>query len=247
MTSVMAGPVDEAKPGAKRRMRKKVGPELAEAGVDAVAAPADGAEAPPPPRRRKGRRSRIAEPAPALSAPSAGAPPASDPLAEHLARAAAFAERGSHADAADAYATLAAEHPNHLRALLGLSTVLAAQGKYEAAEKELRRALKVAPDDPEVHHLLGSTLFKRGVYPAAVASLRRAIELDRSNVAAHVVLGEALNQLAESDAAIQVLEEALRLQPSAKAYYAMGIALDRKGSFDRAAEMYRLSRDVARR
>ena len=40
---------------------------------------------------------------------------------------------------------------------------------------------------------------------------------------------------------------AVQLSPeNGKAYYAMGIAYDRKGNHDRAAEMYRLSREVAK-
>jgi tetratricopeptide (TPR) repeat protein len=74
------------------------------------------------------------------------------------------------------------------------------------------------------------------------------VELDPDLGAAYVLLGEALNQMAESDAAIEVLEAAVRIQPeSSKAYYAMGIAYDRKGNPERAAEMYRLSREVGAR
>ena len=93
---------------------------------------------------------------------------------------------------------------------------------------------------------LPSTL--RGNYAAAAATLRRAVDLDRDSGTAYLLLGEALNQMADSDGAIEVLEEAVRIQPeNGKAYYAMGIAYDRKGKPDRAAEMYRLSREVAGR
>ncbi len=74
------------------------------------------------------------------------------------------------------------------------------------------------------------------------------MELDPSCGAAYMVLGEALNQMAESDQAIEALENATRLHPeNARAYWAMGIAYDRKGNPDRAAEMYRMSRDVGGR
>jgi len=107
---------------------------------------------------------------------------------------------------------------------------------------------RLAPDSPEVHLQLGSTLYRRGNYAAAAATLRRAVELDRDSGTAFLLLGEALNQMADSDGAIEVLEEAVRIQPeNGKAYYAMGIAYDRKGNPDRAAEMYRLSREVAGR
>ena len=82
-----------------------------------------------------------------------------------------------HADAADAFAAVAAAQPDNLRAAAGLGAVLFAQGKYDAAEKELRRAQKLAPDSVEVHYQLGSTLYKKGVYAAAATALRRAVEL----------------------------------------------------------------------
>jgi tetratricopeptide (TPR) repeat protein len=187
-------------------------------------------------RAPKRARSAVADPA------------AEQAVAERLERAEALAESGAHAEAAEAFAAIVTLRPDSVRALLGAGTALAAQGKYEAAEKELRRAEKLAPDDAAVHLQLGSALLKRGNYPAAATSLRRAVELDPDTGPAYVLLGEALNQMAESDAAIEVLETAVRIQPeSSKAYYAMGIAYDRKGNHERAAEMYRLSREVASR
>jgi Flp pilus assembly protein TadD len=54
--------------------------------------------------------------------------------------------------------------------------------------------------------------------------------------------------MAESDQAIEALENATRILPeNSRAYYAMGIAYDRKGKPERAAEMYRMSREVAAR
>ena len=54
--------------------------------------------------------------------------------------------------------------------------------------------------------------------------------------------------MAESDQALEALETATRIQPeNSRAYWAMGIAYDRKGKPDRAAEMYRMSREVGGR
>jgi tetratricopeptide (TPR) repeat protein len=164
------------------------------------------------------------------------------------ARAEALMEQGSHAGAAEAYAALLAASPDDVRALLGAGAALTAVSRYDAAEKELRRALRLAPDLSDVHHQLGVVLFKRGVYAAAAVELRRAVELDPGCGPAYLVLGEALNQLAESDQALEALETATRIQPeNSRAYWAMGIAYDRKGKPDRAAEMYRMSRDVGGR
>ena len=102
---------------------------------------------------------------------------------------------------------------DNLRAALGLGSALAAQGRYDAAEKELRRALKLAPDATEVNYQLGYTLYKKGVYAAAATQLRRAVDLDPDHGAAFLVLGEALNQMAESDAAIDALESSISTFP----------------------------------
>lgn len=183
-----------------------------------------------------GAAGREAEPAEAAAGPSP------------YARAEALVEQGSHAEAAEAYAALLAASPDDVRALLGAGAALTALSRYDAAEKELRRALRLAPDLADVHHQLGLVLFKRGVYAAAATELRRAVELDPGCGPAYVVLGEALNQLAESDQALEALENAARIQPeNSRAYWAMGIAYDRKGKHDRAAEMYRLSREVGGR
>lgn len=174
-------------------------------------------------------------------------PDAPAPTTPRLARAAALAAQGHYSEAADAYTQAAAGHPEDVAVLLGLGAALVQLGRYEPAERELRRALRLAPDVPEVRLQLGLTLYKRGNYLAAAAELRRAIELNPS-APAYLTLGEALNQMSEPDAAIQALEHAVRLQPeNGKAFYAMGIAYDRKGQSDRAAEMYRLSREAGAR
>ena len=73
-------------------------------------------------------------------------------------------------------------------------------------------------------------------------------ELDRDHVPAAVTLGEALNHTGESEAAVEALEHAIALQPdNSRAFYALGIAYDRKGQPERAAEMYRRSREVGGR
>jgi Flp pilus assembly protein TadD len=166
------------------------------------------------------------------------------PLAE---RAATLAAQGLLPQALDAYTEAAAEQPDDVGVLLGLGQTLVHLGQYEAAERELRRALRLAPEQLDVRYQLGLTLFKRGNYAAAASELRRTTELEPS-AAGFMVLGESLNQMGDPDGAIEALEQVARLQPeNGKAFYAMGIAYDRKGQFERAAKMYRLSREVAAR
>jgi tetratricopeptide (TPR) repeat protein len=166
-----------------------------------------------------------------------------DPHAEAAARAA----QGDLAGAAALYGAAAGRNPEDVAALLGLGNAMLGLGQYENAEREIRRALRLAPERPEVHLQLGLACLKRGVYATAVVSLRRTVELEPRCAPAYVALGEALNQMNEPGAAIEALEQALRLEPSARAYYALGIAFDRQGEPERAGEMYRRSHEVTAR
>jgi tetratricopeptide (TPR) repeat protein len=158
--------------------------------------------------------------------------------------AARLAEQGEFAAAAERYAGIVASAPGDVGALLGLAGTLVALGRYEPAEREIRRALRLTPDSAEVNLQLGITLFKRASYPAAAAALRRTLELDPECMPAHLLLGEALNQMGEPQAAIESLENAIRIEPTAKAFYALGIAHDRAGQPERAGQMYRRSREL---
>jgi tetratricopeptide (TPR) repeat protein len=173
----------------------------------------------------------------AVSAGAAG------PHEEANARAVA----GDYHGAVQLYRAAADDDPDDVPALLGLGAALLALGQYDAAEKEIRRALKVAPERSDVHLQLGLALYKRALYPGAALAFRRTVELDPDCTQAYLLLGESHNQLGEPDDAIAALEQVVRAGPHARAFYALGIAYDRKGQPERAAEMYRRSREVAGR
>lgn len=176
------------------------------------------------------------------AAPSAG------PGAARLARAAAAAAAGAHQEALEHYHAALAADPANVDAMLGIGNEHLALSQYDAAEKEYRKALRLSANHPEVNYQLGLTLHRRGVYAGAAQQLRRVIEIDPEHVMAHIVMGEALNQAGDIDGAIDALETAVALNPqSGRAYYALGIAYDRKSQHERAAEMYRRSREVGGR
>ncbi|HEV7930010.1 MAG TPA: tetratricopeptide repeat protein [Nitrosospira sp.] len=63
--------------------------------------------------------------------------------------------------------------------------------KDEDAEKALRQAVKLKPDDTEYQTELGDILIKLAQYPEAVGVLKKAIELDPDNLAALDLLEDA--------------------------------------------------------
>jgi tetratricopeptide (TPR) repeat protein len=183
----------------------------------------------------------VADQEPVTAAPEEGER-ADDPRRSEAAR---LLQAGSHDEAAERYEALLERSPEDLELILGLASALIPLGRFETAEKELKRAQRIAPRRPEVYYLMGLTYQRRGNYNATVESMRRVVELDDAHGSAYQVLGEALNQLARPNEALEALERAVALSPeNGRAYYGMGIAYDRLAKPERAAEMYRKAREV---
>lgn len=122
----------------------------------------------------------------------------------------------------------------------------AALGRFDVAEKELRRLLRLQPEHAAAHGHLGMVAFRRGLYTEAEVYLKRALQLDPELAAGYFYRGEALNQIGQVDEALEMLERAVQLDPAnARAYYVMGIVYDKKARPEEANAMYRKSREVA--
>ena len=79
------------------------------------------------------------------------------------------------------------------------SFVLESEGDLPQAERVLREALDVEPDDSATRSNLGRVLLRQGRYAEAVDHLQRAAELSPSSVSARRALAEA-RRLAGLDA-----------------------------------------------
>lgn len=135
--------------------------------------------------------------------------------------------------------------PEDLDLIVELANANIALRRFDAAERDLRRALRFQPDHAEVHLALGVISFRRGLYAQAEQELRRALELNSESANAYFYRGEALNQLSRVDEALDMLLRATQLQPdNARAYYVMGILYDKKSRSQEAAAMYRKAREV---
>ncbi|MCX6339523.1 MAG: tetratricopeptide repeat protein [Candidatus Aureabacteria bacterium] len=77
---------------------------------------------------------------------------------------------------------LIADSPGYGPAHLLLGKLFYETGKFHAAEIELRSAVRLCPDDPEAHRLLGESLSKQGGYnrhAEAVEEFQKALLLER--------------------------------------------------------------------
>lgn len=135
--------------------------------------------------------------------------------------------------------------PDNVDLIVDLANIEIGLRRFDAAERELRRAVRFQPENAQVHLALGVISFRRGLYSQAEQELRRALELDPQSADAYFYRGESLNQLSRVDEAIDMLLRATQLDPSnARAYYVMGILYDKKSRPQEAAAMYRKAREV---
>lgn len=127
------------------------------------------------------------------------------------------------------------------------ATILSGRLRYDDAERELRRAQKLKPDDTGVLLQQGILACRRAKWREAVEPLERVARHDPLSGQAHFYLGEALSKLDRLGEALEAYHRASELEPDNwRAFKGVGIVLDRLGRPAEAAEYYRRARDGQR-
>lgn len=128
------------------------------------------------------------------------------------------------------------------------AAVLAALGRFAAAQRDLLGVLEAQPDDREALVSLGTLLSRKGLWGEATVRLGRAVALDPALAPAWYHLGEALNHLDDLPGALAAYERAAALDPrNPKAFHGQGVVLDRMHRPADATVRYRRAREVAGR
>ncbi len=86
--------------------------------------------------------------------------------------------------------------------------------KLEEAEKALNRAMKLAPNHPEVLYVLGVLDLKKREWTKAQSVLEKATQMDPNSARAFAALGMALCNQGKYAEAIPPLEKAVQLNPA---------------------------------
>lgn len=140
---------------------------------------------------------------------------------DHLARRGAEAARG--------YADVVAAYPDEPWVRYAHGVFLLRSGD-ESGLDELRRAVRLKPDNVTAHLEIAFELLTRRDYAGARESATKAVELAPALFAGHNALGRALVELGELEAGIRELEEAARLAPeSYETHFALARAYARAG------------------
>ena len=112
---------------------------------------------------------------------------------------------------------------------------MAKKGEPDLAITEFRVAIKIAPNDPEIHTALGSALRQKGATEAAREELQLAAKLTKQKrdfEAAATAVQTGMQRLNEGriEAAVERFQAAIKLNPDyALAHYQLSLAYRKKG------------------
>ena len=121
------------------------------------------------------------------------------------------------------------------KAQINHGTALLAQGKPDEALQALSEALKINPNDEDVHYDLGLVLTRLGRTAEAIEQYQQSLKIFPRYVEAHNNLGNLLMRAGRNDEAIQHFEQALQIMPDfASAHNNLGTALERAGRTNEA-------------
>jgi tetratricopeptide (TPR) repeat protein len=133
-----------------------------------------------------------------------------------LGRAELLLRMGELDQAIDQYEVAVKRWPDSALSLNALGYTLADRtDEYRQAEKLIRKAIKLDPENPAIIDSLGWVLYKLGRHEEALVELERAYEMfDDPEVAAHIV--EVLAAMEREDEALEILEKAEEKTPDSK-------------------------------
>jgi tetratricopeptide (TPR) repeat protein len=127
---------------------------------------------------------------------------------------------------------------NPLSATL-LGSLLATEGKYDAAIPFYRRALSYSPGFPEAHFYLGHAFDQQGKLDEAIAEYQKAVWFKPIEEQTHIRLGVALAKQQKLEEATAQYEAALKANPeSAVAHNNLAKLLHSQGRLDDAILHY---------
>ena len=105
--------------------------------------------------------------------------------------------------------------PDNATALNNYGYMLAELGeRLDEAEKMIRKALKIRPNEPAFWDSLGWVYFQRGEYKKALQWVEKAVKAQRNDAELRYHLGMIYWKLGEREKALRELREAVRINPN---------------------------------
>ncbi len=116
-------------------------------------------------------------------------------------------------DEATLWRDAVSKSPDKLRPHINLGTILTDKGEFDAAIKELQRALSINFYSTEAHYALGIAYHDKGELDAAIQEFMETLKIMPDYKDTHNILGVALARSGKIDAAIREFHEELRKNP----------------------------------
>ena len=139
--------------------------------------------------------------------------------------------------AAAKFAEAHAADPKSAIPMLNEGIALLYLQKLPEAEKTLRQAATMAPDNPRTWYNLGLTEMDEANPKGAIEDMRKVLAIDPNDADAHYFVGSLDMTLGDPNGAIVEFQAALKLQPRhASAEFGLARALQRAGRTDEAHE-----------
>ncbi len=113
----------------------------------------------------------------------------------------------------------AAENRIQVRTLLNDAVNLRSQGRFPQAIQALRKALALQPENPNLHHELGTTFLMFGQWENARIELIETVRYDPNDADAHNALGFADEKLGDIKDAVVQYRDAMQLDPQDDSYH----------------------------
>lgn len=138
----------------------------------------------------------------------------------------------------------AADRTNGLekaRALENMGTSLVLQNRYRAALEQFMKAVKIDPENPELHHNLALVYQELGEYNLSLQHFQKALALNPHFPEALNNMGVLYVQLKEWDRALQCFQDAaddILYKTPYFAYHNIGSVYFHKGQYLKAIENY---------
>ncbi|MEL7234204.1 MAG: tetratricopeptide repeat protein, partial [Chloroflexota bacterium] len=157
-----------------------------------------------------------------------------DPLAD----AEALLEEGEFEDAVEAYTEILDGDEENVDALIGRSEAYIALGEERRALADARRAVTLAPDNPDAYIARGAALLATDI-DAALEDFSEATRLDPEYAEAYLVLAQVYSALGQGSQALANYDAAIEIEPENADYvYARGLLHYNMGNLEEALADY---------
>jgi len=142
-----------------------------------------------------------------------------------------YLEQYKHEEAAKEFKQAVARDPGFAVGRTNLAVAYYFLRDFRSAAVEAREAIKLSPQNPHAHYVLGAVLKNEKQSDAALAEFNQVAGIDPKDAATNIQIGQIYSQKQQYDQAIAAFRRALDSEPyNATAAYSLATAYNRSGN-----------------